>query len=175
MENRYKILFSNPRVILIQGILVLLFGILALSNPETAIKLLIRFFGVMISITGISLIVLNRRNTEENIATSFWFYFGVIILIIGLVFLINPKFIVSFFFILVGLIALISGVLNLWRQVQFNESYKSLAFIKNGIAVLFGLLILLYPFEGAEAATIVTGIFAVIYGVSALIASFQMD
>jgi uncharacterized membrane protein HdeD (DUF308 family) len=50
-----------------------------------------------------------------------------------------------------------------------------MAFIKNGIAVLFGLLILLYPFEGAEAATIVTGIFAVIYGISALIASLKME
>ncbi len=175
MGNRYKILFSNPRVILIQGILVLLFGILALSSPETAVKLLIRFFGIMIAITGISLIILNRHQTEENVATTFWFYFGVINVVIGLVFIINPKFIVSFFFILIGLIALISGVLNLWRQVQFNESYKSLAFIKNAVAALFGLLILLYPFEGAEAATIVTGVFAVIYGVSALIASFQMD
>jgi uncharacterized membrane protein HdeD (DUF308 family) len=160
---------------MIQGILVLLFGILALSNPETAIKLLIRFFGVMITITGISLIVLNRHKSEENVATTFWFYFGVINVVIGLVFIINPKFIASFFFILIGLIALISGVINLWRQVQFNESYKSMAFIKNGIAVLFGLLILLYPFEGAEAATIVTGIFAVIYGISALIASLKME
>lgn len=168
-------MFSNPWVTMIQGILVLLFGILALSNPETAIKLLIRFFGVMITITGISLIVLNRHKSEENVATTFWFYFGVINVVIGLVFIINPKFIASFFFILIGLIALISGVINLWRQVQFNESYKSMAFIKNGIAVLFGLLILLYPFEGAEAATIVTGIFAVIYGISALIASLKME
>jgi uncharacterized membrane protein HdeD (DUF308 family) len=175
LENKYNILFSNPRVTLIQGILILLFGILALSNPEAAIKILIRFFGAMIAITGISLIVLNRRNTEETVATSFWFYFGVINVVIGCVFIINPKFIVSFFFILIGLVALISGVLNLWRQVQFNESYKSPAFIKNAIAVLFGLLILLYPFEGAEAATIVTGIFALIYGVSALIASFKMN
>jgi len=175
LENKYNIWLSNPWVILIQGILVLLFGILALSNPETAIKILIRFFGVMIAITGISLIVLNRRNTEENVATSFWFYFGVFNIVIGFIFIINPKFIVSFFFILIGLIALISGILNLWRQMQFNESYKSPAFIKNGIAVFFGLLILLYPFEGAEAATIVTGIFALIYGVSAIITSFKMN
>lgn len=168
-------MFSNPWVTMIQGVLVLLFGILALSNPETAIKLLIRFFGVMITITGISLIVLNRHKSEENVATTFWFYFGLINVVIGLVFIINPKFIASFFFILIGLVALISGVINLWHQVQVNASYKSIAFIKNGIAVLFGLLILLYPFEGAEAATIVTGIFAVIYGISALIASFKME
>jgi uncharacterized membrane protein HdeD (DUF308 family) len=160
---------------LIQGILILLFGILALSNPETAIKLLIRVFGLVITITGISLIVLNRHKTEENVATTFWFYFGVISVVIGLIFIINPRFIASFFFILIGFIALISGVLNIWRQVQLNEGFKSPAFIKNGIAVLFGLLILLYPFEGAEAATIVTGIFAIIYGISALIASFKMD
>ncbi|MGM0497895.1 MAG: HdeD family acid-resistance protein [Bacteroidota bacterium] len=174
MDNRYKMFFSNPRVILIQGILILLFGILALSNPEMAIKLLIRFFGLIITITGISLIVLNRTNPEENIATTFWFYFGVINVVIGLVFIINPQFIVSFFFILVGLIALISGVLNMWRQIQYKEGYKNPAFLKNGIAILFGLLILVYPFEGAEAATIVTGIFAVIYGLSALVAAYRL-
>ncbi len=166
--------FSNPRVIFIQGILILLFGILALSNPEMAIKLLIRFFGLMITITGVTLIILNRYNTEQNIAVSFWFYFGVINVIIGLLFIINPQFIVSFFFILIGLIALISGVLNMWRQIQYKEAYKNAALLKNGIAILFGLLILLYPFEGAEAATIVTGIFAVIYGISALVAAFRL-
>jgi len=166
--------FSNPRVIFIQGILILLFGILALSNPEMAIKLLIRFFGLIITITGTAMIVLNRSKTEENIATTFWFYFGVINVIIGLVFIINPQFIVSFFFILVGLIALISGVLNLWHQFQYKTAYKNPALIKNGVAILFGLLILVYPFEGAEAATIVTGIFAIIYGISALIASLRL-
>ena len=165
--------FSNPRVILIQGILILLFGILALSNPEMAVKLLIRFFGLIITATGLSLIVLNRSNTEQDPATSFWFYFGVINLVIGLIFIINPQFIVSFFFILVGLIALVSGVLNIWRQIQYKEGYKNPAFLKNAIAILFGLLILIYPFEGAEAAIIVTGIFAVIYGISALIAAFK--
>jgi len=166
--------FSNPRVIFIQGILILLFGILALSNPEMAIKLLIRFFGLIMTITGISLVILNRSKTEQNMATNFWFYFGVINVVIGLVFIINPQFIVSFFFILVGLIALISGVLSMWHQIQYGELYKRAALLKNGIAILFGLLILLYPFEGAEAATIVTGIFAVIYGVSALIAAFRL-
>jgi len=107
-------------------------------------------------------------------ATTFWFYFGVINVVIGLVFIINPQFIVSFFFILVGLIALISGTLNMWRQIQYKEAYKTAALLKNGVAVLFGLLILVYPFEGAEAATIVTGIFAVIYGVSALIAALRL-
>ena len=174
MENKNNIFFSNPWMILIQGVLVLLFGLLALANPEIAIKLMIRFFGLILTITGVSLIIIHRRRVEGDITSSFWFYFGIINTIIGLLFLVNPKIIVSFFFILIGLVALLTGALNLYRQMQFRENLKGPAFIKNGIALLFGLLILLYPFEGAEAATIVTGIFAVIYGISALAAGFRM-
>ena len=168
-------MFSNPRVILVQGVLILLFGILALSNPEMAVKLLIRFFGLMIAVTGISLVLLNRSHREYDMASAFWFYFGVVTGIIGLVFIINPGFVVSFFFILIGLIAFISGVLNLWRQIQYKIGYKTSAFFKNALAILFGLLILLDPFEGAEALTIVTGIFAVVYGISAIVTSFRLQ
>lgn len=168
-----KIIF-NPWLLLLQGALLLLLGILTLFNPGITLQTIIRIFGVVIMVTGIFLVTKAWKKEQKDISSSFWLFSGVIEIALGLLFLINPKLVVNVFFVFVGFIALAVGVFNFWVAWKRKTKITDIAMIKNFLTILFGLILLVNPFGSASAVTAVIGIFAIIYGAMTMISSISV-
>ena len=167
-----SIRFNNPWIIGIQGVIMIIFGIAAIANPEITLKTITRFFGIMMLISGFFLLVLTKSRETE--LSDFWFYEGVVNIVIGLLFLFLPKFIVNIFVILIGLISLIIGIRNLWLLMRNKPNFMLLGLLRNAILVTFGLLFLFVPFEGAMAIINVIGFVALLYGLVTLVMAYKL-
>jgi uncharacterized membrane protein HdeD (DUF308 family) len=164
--------FNNPWVIGIQGLVMIIFGIAAVVNPEITLKTITRFFGILLVISGLFLLVLTK--SEKNDLSEFWFYEGVANIVVGLLFILIPKLIANIFVILVGLIALIIGVRNLWLLVKNKPEFFLLGLIRNAILVTFGLLFLFVPFQGAMVIVNIIGFVSLIYGLVTIIMAYRI-
>ncbi|PLX12748.1 MAG: hypothetical protein C0597_12605 [Marinilabiliales bacterium] len=167
-----SIRFNNPWIIGIQGIIMIIFGIAAIVNPEITLKAITRFFGVLLLISGVFLLILTK--SPDNYLSDFWFYEGVANVIVGVLFILLPTFIANIFVILIGLISLIIGIRNLWLLLRNKPDFLLLGFIRNSILVAFGLLFLFVPFQGAMVIINVIGFVALLYGIVTIIMAYKL-
>lgn len=86
-------------------------------------------------------------------------------LALGLVFLISPHVIVSFFLFIIGLLLLILGLAGASQSYRIMGSIFTFAFLRNILLIFIGLLMLLDPFDSASAITWMIGLAAIIFGV----------
>lgn len=168
MEN---IRLNKYWIIGIQGLIMLFFGIAALANPEVTLLTITRFFGAILLISGILLLILTK--TKESKLSEFWFYEGIANIIVGFIFLILPALVTNIFIIILGLSALIVGVRNLWITLKNKVKLLSINIIRNSVLIAFGLLFLFVPFESAKLIIKITGLVALLYGVLTLYVAYK--
>jgi len=167
-----NIRFNSPWVIGVQGLIMIIFGFAAIINPEITIKAVTRFFGVLLLVSGVFLLFL--VNSKTNKLPVFWLYEGIVNIVIGLLFILFPTFIANIFVFFVGLIALILGVRNLLLLVNNKPDFIIFGLIRNAILVIFGLLFLFVPFEGAVLVINVIGFVALVYGIVTVIMAYKI-
>jgi uncharacterized membrane protein HdeD (DUF308 family) len=86
--------FNNPWIIGVQGFIMILFGMAAIVNPEITLNTITRFFGILMLVSGVFIIIL-AKSESENIPI-FWFYEGIANVVMGLLFIVFPKAIAGF-------------------------------------------------------------------------------
>jgi len=168
MEN---IRLNSYWIVGIQGLIMLFFGIAALASPEVTLITITRFFGVILLLSGILLIILTK--TKSNTLSEFWFYEGIANIIVGFIFLILPALVTNIFIIILGLSALIIGIRNLWTTLKNKTKLLSINIIRNSVLIAFGLLFLFVPFESAKLIIKITGLVALLYGLLTLFVAYK--
>lgn len=163
--------FTNHWFLSVQGIIMVVFGLIALISPELTLKAIVQFFGILLLMAGVFLILMTK--SRVNNMGDFWFYEGLLNVIIGLLFLIFPSFVVNLFLIILGVIALLIGLINLNFIIKTKPPFFWLNIIRNIILVAFGLLFLLVPFQGAVVIINIIGLVALFYGVVSLITAYK--
>ncbi|HKL07767.1 MAG TPA: DUF308 domain-containing protein [Bacteroidales bacterium] len=163
--------FTNPWFLSVQGIIMIVLGLIALINPELTLKAIVQLFGILFLIAGVFLIIINKQRV--NSGSNFWFYEGILNTIIGLLFLIFPSFVVNLFVIILGIIALVMGIINLNFIIKIRPPYFWLSLLRNIILIIFGLLFLFVPFQGAVVIINIIGVVALFYGVVSLITAYK--
>ena len=167
-----NIRFNNPWAMGVQGLVLLILGIAAIVNSEMTLITVTRFFGMLLLISGILVAVLAKLETENF--SQFWFYEGITNLILGMILIIFPKAVAGFFIVLLGIFILVIGILNLWLVLNNKPDFIILRLIRNSILILFGLLFLFVPFNGAIMVIKLIGFIALIYGSITLFIAFKL-
>jgi uncharacterized membrane protein HdeD (DUF308 family) len=163
--------FTNPWFLSSQGIIMIVLGLIALINPELTLKAIVQFIGILFLMAGIFLIIINKRGVNNR--SDFWFYEGILNSIIGLLFLIFSSFVVNLFVIILGITALVMGIINLNFILKIRPYYFWLSLLRNVILIIFGLLFLFVPFQGAVVIINIIGFVALFYGVVSLITAYK--
>ncbi|MFP4025322.1 MAG: HdeD family acid-resistance protein [Thiohalospira sp.] len=163
--------FTNHWFLSVQGIIMVVFGLIAIINPELTLKAIVQFFGILFLIAGVFLIIMTK--SKINNMDDFWFYEGLLNVIIGLLFLIFPSLVVNLFVIILGVIALLIGLINLNFIIKAKPPFLWLNIIRNIILITFGLLFLFVPFQGAVVIINIIGFVALFYGIVSLITAYK--
>ncbi len=172
MEN----LKSNWWLMALKGSLLLIVGLIILFNPDVALLTIITYLGILALIIGatISLVAYVRRKQSTN--WWFWFWEGIINIVLGILLVAFPRQSVSIVLAIIGIWALIAGLLRLFTLGKMSIIFNSRKMVISSsiLMIIFGILILINPFKSALAISIVVGIFATIYGIISLITSYKM-
>ena len=61
-----KKLFKNWWLLTIKGLIAILFGIILVSVPEESLKFMVRWFGIIVALGGVFLIIGAYTHREHN-------------------------------------------------------------------------------------------------------------
>lgn len=162
----------NYWLMALQGLLLLVFGVAALANPGGTLKVLVRIFGLTLVVTGM-FFVYHSKN-KPVFSPQFWFYEGLFNMVLGLFLMVFPSVVMNFFIILLGLTALLSGILNITTLVKSHSPVFTIDFIRSALAVVIGLILVFNPWEGNKAVMIIIGSVSLIIGALSLYATYKL-
>jgi uncharacterized membrane protein HdeD (DUF308 family) len=155
----------------LRGVLMLLGGIYAVIWPLEALAVLVLFGGILLIIDGaLGLWSLTFGGGKSG---NYWFdvVANAVSLILGILILLSPFlatiFTVTFMSTLVGIAAIIVGVMQIVVVVRERDSYARIwPVVLSGVSyVLLGLVFLLFPLLSASIGMIIGGILLIFFAV----------
>ncbi len=174
-EGRAQKMFLLPWwLILADGVIVVLLGILLLVDTQATLTLLIRFLGAYWFITGIMQFAAAFMLKEHRVANIFM---GLLGLAAGVILLINPLLgdviIPGVIVIMLGAEGILMGAAAMWQAAQGAGAGR---FIYGLFSLVIGfILVFNQPFAvGVTVLPIVIGVFAIFIGPAVILASFNV-
>lgn len=161
---------SNKSLLIINGLIAVIFGVLALFVSEQTMLTLVRYFGLLFIVAGviIFLIAYNKKNKQQNPTTQT--IQGIIALFVGLALLIFTRQSIMLFFIIIGVWAVIFGLVKLYMLVKTKPSRQDVYILVLGslLSIVLGVLLFLNPYKIAALMITVVGLLALVVGVLSL-------
>jgi uncharacterized membrane protein HdeD (DUF308 family) len=159
-------------LVLMWGIIAVIIGGLFLKNPYMTLLASIVFLGIYWFVGGIFTLIMvfvDKTNWGWKI------FFSIISIIAGLVILAHPiySFLIlpAFFVIFVGFWALFVGCANLYQGFAAKDLGAGVLGV---ISLIFGILLLVYPYMAAAMIPYLFGGFALVGGIAAIAVSFSV-
>ena len=167
---------SNWSIFMVNGIIAILFGLLALLVPIETIVTLTVYFGVLILLGGLIMFYFSYRNMRQRKTYLLLMAEAILAFLIGAVITFYPKGSLEIFLILVGVWATIIGLLQIIVAVQMKgKTTNHSLFTLNGIITLvFGLLLFFNPMGAIKALFIVIGLLALAAGLLLVFLGFKV-
>jgi len=159
----------------INGILAIIFGLVALFYPGITLAALGIYFAITLIIGGSSLIFGAIKNRNMSRHWKMYLLEGIIGILIGLIILIRPEVVATVFVTVMGIWALIIGFIFLFTffRSQLPAYSNTFVLIVSIISLLTGFIIILNPFESTRIITVLIGIYALVYGLFSVIHSIR--
>jgi len=159
-----------------QGVLAILFGVVALFLPGLTVALLIVLFSIFILIWGVVGIItsLTTMGTEK-----FWWLellFSVLAVGLAVYMLRNPVDTAAIFIFFIGITFLVRGVVDILEGLfDGNRTGDNRVFhvIAGVIGLIAGITTLVHPISAGVAVVWVIGLYAVLYGSMLIAFSFK--
>lgn len=150
-----------------QGVIAILFGVLALFWPGLTVALLIVFFGVFVLIWGVVGIIVSLSSVSTN---KFWWLellFAVLALGLAVYVLRNPVETALIWVFFIGITFLVRGVVDLVEGLfdrTLTGNNRIFHVLVGVIGILAGIVTLSNPVSAGIAVVWVIGLYAVLYG-----------
>ncbi len=159
---------------LIRGILAIIFGIIAFTQPTTTALALVYVFGIYAIAEGI----LNIWAALSGKADSrFWYIiWGIISVIAGIIAFSNPILTGLTLVIVIGAWAIVTGIFEIIAGIKLRDEIEGeFWLILAGIlSIIFGILIWRNVAVGALTIVWLIGIYAILFGITLVALSFKV-
>jgi uncharacterized membrane protein HdeD (DUF308 family) len=167
---------SNWLTFLINGILALIIGLLLLFVPGETILTLTRYFAILLMIAGVVLLIIAIRNIRTDQPYILLLTEALAALLIGILLLVYTRQSLEFFVILLGIWALIIGIVQVILSMKFKDkiSNYSLLMINGFLTALLGILLFLNPFGAVKIIAVLVGILALGVGILLIYFAFRV-
>jgi uncharacterized membrane protein HdeD (DUF308 family) len=159
----------------VRGLLAVIFGIIALANPQGAALALVVIFAAWAFVDGGFAFVVAARRGREGLRWGWFVFEGLVSIAAGVVALVSPRLTILALTILIALRAIVLGVIAITAAFSSKETqHRWLYGLTGVVSVLFGIMLLSEPFFGALAVIWAIGVYAIIFGVMMLTLGLQV-
>jgi uncharacterized membrane protein HdeD (DUF308 family) len=167
---------SNWIIFLVNGLIAILFGLLALLVPVATILTLTIYIGLFILLGGLIMFYVAYRNHRAEKSYLLLMTEAVLAILVGAVIAFWPSLSLQIFLVMIGIWATIMGLLQIIVAVRMKGKVSNHSmFTLNGVITLvFGLLLFFNPLGAIKALFFVIGVLAVIAGVFLIYLAFKI-
>jgi uncharacterized membrane protein HdeD (DUF308 family) len=156
-----------------RGIAAILFGLVVLAWPDITLRALLVAFGIFAIAAGVFAILSSLRAAKKR---DRWLYLGegVVAVLAGILAFAWPRVTVFVLLYIIAAWAMITGVLEMAGAFQTRlVAWPEWVLMASGaISIVFGVLLLVWPYMGGLALVWLIGIYAIVYGIIHLVLAF---
>jgi uncharacterized membrane protein HdeD (DUF308 family) len=161
---------------IIRGVLGIIFGLIALFAPIATAVVLAIVIGVYAIVEGVFDIIeaIRHRGSSSMVLRI---VLGAVSILFGILVLVWPGMSLGILVILVGVWAIIIGVLQIMSSVRHRAVPNSgwiWGIIGGALAILFGILVLVRPGAGLVSIIWIIGIWAIVWGITLIVLGVQL-
>jgi uncharacterized membrane protein HdeD (DUF308 family) len=161
------VIAGNWKTIALQGVVAVLFGILALAWPGLTVRALVLLFGAYAIVDGAFALAAAITNAPEarDHRTMFALW-GIISVAAGLVAFVWPGITALALLYVIAAWALLTGAVRIALAVQLRRviEHEWLMVLSGVLSIAFAALLVITPGAGALAITWLIGWFALVFG-----------
>jgi uncharacterized membrane protein HdeD (DUF308 family) len=167
---------SNWIIFLVNGVIAILFGLLALLVPVATILTLTMYFGLLLLLGGLIMFYISYRNLKAKKSYLLLMSEAIFAILVGAVIAFYPSLSLQVFLVMIGIWATIIGLIQIIVSVRMKGKVSNHGmFTINGVITLvFGLLLFFNPMGTIKALFFIIGLLAVIAGVLLVYLSFKI-
>lgn len=162
-------------LMLLDGLILIALCAVTILNSNLALTYLVFVFGVYRGLMGVVYII-SALVAKSKYGSSMGFALGhgIFDLVVGAIFLLVPDVIVTFFIIIIGLWAIITGIFLLIISGSSNGLGKSTKVVIGVALIIFGIYSFFNPFGLASFFVLIVGLVLGIFGFFLVLQSFSM-
>lgn len=140
---------GRRRAYMLRGFAFLALGLIGLFWPSGSVSLMLRIFGAFLLLDG----AVQLWSVKQSGGPSDGLWTPIVTGVAGLVFLLMPSASIKLTFVLLGLCTIVIGISHLMTWRQMPKTYPARNNPRNSgiIALVVGLILLLWPGTGAVA------------------------
>lgn len=154
--------------IIAQAVVSIALGGLLVAWPQSTTIALVYILAAYLALIGVISLVSYFRSRGKTSYVDGDLITGLLTVIFALIIFIFPKQVASIFTLLLGIVVLLSGVVNMVRAMElkkFGSPQWLLVLLLNVLVVIGGILIIINPFGSAITLMIIAGVFLITRGI----------
>ena len=166
----------NWWVFILNGIIALLYGLLAIFAPSDTLQVIIMYFGIVVLIIGVAILIGAISNSRKGYPYASDLFSAIVAIIIGGVLTFYTSAAVKIFMFVVGGWAILIGIFQLYLLLseELSPGSKKSLLINALITLAFGVLLFFTPLESASALVVLSGIMAFVIGIMLIVFGLQL-
>ena len=169
------VLVRNWWALALRGALAVLFGAAAFVVPGLTVAFLIALFGVYALIDGVLAIIAGVKAAEHHERFGSLLLRGIAGIAAGVVAFILPGPTAVILTLIIGVWAVVTGVLEIVAAVHLHRAHGEWLLILNGVvSVLFGVILVVVPTLGILTLLWIIGVYAILFGLIMLVLAFRL-
>lgn len=160
----------------LNGILMVIFGLVSILMPELAIAVLAIYFAITIMLGGLILSIFTLKHRASLPNWKARLTEGLLSVVLGMVILIKPQSAAAFLVYVMGLWAFFIGVVFIvsYFRRKTPDLVGAFNLIAGVVSVVLGLIIVFNPFESTRFLVILIGIYALAFGIFTMVYSSKI-
>jgi uncharacterized membrane protein HdeD (DUF308 family) len=170
-----RALAANWWLLLLRGLAAILFGVLALSWPGVTLVSLVLLYGVYALADGV--IAIGAALMGGVPAPRGWLVvIGLLGIATGVLTFLWPGMTALVLLVFIAAWAITTGVMQIVGAIRVRKEIDNewLLVLGGAVSVVFGLMLLMQPGEGALALLLVIGAYAIVHGVLLVLFSLRV-
>jgi uncharacterized membrane protein HdeD (DUF308 family) len=161
---------------IIRGVLAIIFGLIALFSPIATALALAIVIGAYAIVNGVFDIIeaIRHRGSSSMVLRI---VLGAVSILFGTLVLLWPGISLAILVIMVGIWAIIIGILQIMSSVRHRAIPNSgwvWGIIGGALSILFGILVLIWPGTGVVSIIWIIGIWAIVWGITLIVLGVQL-
>lgn len=162
-------------LMLLDGLCLIAISIFAFFFSNQAIPLLVFIFGIYRGIMGVIYIISGLvMRSKYGVDVGFTLGRGIFDLVVCAIFLLAPTVIVSLFIYLIGVMAIITGIILLVVSASSNSVGRIVKIIFGVGMIAFGIFAFINPNSIANIIVMIVGVLVALIGVLLVVQSIAM-
>ena len=150
----------------LRGVLAVLFGIIALRRPDAAAGAFVIVFAIFAFADGLLDFLVASRLGRIGLRSGWYLFEGIASIALGVVALAYPRVTLLALVLLVGIRAVMLGILELGSAFSWKElDSRWLLGLTGVVSIIFGIVLFASPIAGGLALVWTIGVYAIVFGI----------